>query len=70
MAYWSMILHRRDDFAPRIVSMALLATCAVMALFSFAICGEIGIGLNKACGVLVPGQNLAQCRSINNFAGK
>ncbi|KAG0069588.1 hypothetical protein BGZ89_002537 [Linnemannia elongata] len=50
------------------VSMALLATSVVMALFSFAICGEIGIGLNKACGALVPGQKLAQCRSIKNFA--
>ncbi|KAF9294443.1 hypothetical protein BGZ88_003891 [Linnemannia elongata] len=68
MAYWVMILRRRDDFAPRIVSMALLATSVVMALFSFAICGEIGIGLNKACGALVPGQKLAQCRSIKNFA--
>ncbi|KAF9153030.1 hypothetical protein BG015_004245 [Linnemannia schmuckeri] len=69
MAYWSMILHRRDDFAPRFVSMAMLATCVVMALFSFAICGEIGIGLNKACGALAPGQKLAQCRSTRNFAG-
>ncbi|KAF8943775.1 hypothetical protein BGZ47_005071 [Haplosporangium gracile] len=68
LAYWIMILHRRDDFAPRIVSMALLVTCVIMALFSFAICGEIGIGLNKACGTLVPGQKLAQCRSIRNFA--
>ncbi|KAF9538945.1 hypothetical protein EC957_006005 [Mortierella hygrophila] len=68
MVYWSMVLHRRDDFAPRIMSMTLLAICVVMALLSFVICGEIGIGLNKACGALVPGQKLAQCRTIKNFA--
>lgn len=65
-----MVLHRQDDFAPRIMSIVLLTTSAVMALFSFAICGEIGIGLNKACGALLPGLNLVQCRAIKNFAGK
>ncbi|KAG0319120.1 hypothetical protein BGZ97_002723 [Linnemannia gamsii] len=39
-----------------------------MVLFSFVISGEIGIGLKKACGALVPGQTLAQCRTNNNFA--
>ncbi|KAF9138813.1 hypothetical protein BGX30_008720 [Mortierella sp. GBA39] len=68
MVYWGMVLHRRDDFAPRIMSMTLLAICVVMALLSFAICSEVGIGLNKACGTLVPGQKLAQCRTIRNFA--
>ncbi|KAG0295875.1 hypothetical protein BGZ96_010784 [Linnemannia gamsii] len=50
------------------MSIALLTTSAVMALFSFVICGEIGIGLNKACGALLPGQKLAQCRTNKNFA--
>ncbi|KAF9089686.1 hypothetical protein BGX29_011916 [Mortierella sp. GBA35] len=68
LVYWLMVLRRRDDFAPRFVSIALLGTCVVMALFSFAICGEIGIGLNKACEALVPRQSLAYCRSIKNFA--
>ncbi|KAF9910916.1 hypothetical protein EC991_005090 [Linnemannia zychae] len=68
LGYWAMILHRRDDFAPRLVSLAILGIATVMALLSFAICGEIGLGLNKACGSLVPGQKLAQCRAIKNFA--
>ncbi|KAK3841141.1 MAG: hypothetical protein J3R72DRAFT_446034 [Linnemannia gamsii] len=68
LGYWGMVLRRRDDFAPRFVSLAVLVICTVMAIFSFVICGEIGIGLNKACGALVPGQGLAQCRTIKNFA--
>ncbi|KAF9124548.1 hypothetical protein BGW39_008118 [Mortierella sp. 14UC] len=68
LSYWSMILHRRDDFAPRLFSLAVLAITTSMALLSFAICGEIGIGLNKACKSLVPEQTLTQCRSVKNFA--
>ncbi|KAG0206829.1 hypothetical protein BGX28_001814 [Mortierella sp. GBA30] len=64
MIIWIVLVHRNDEFAPKPVSITLLVFSALLALLSFAICGEIGIGLNKGCQILGPDSH---CRSTKNF---
>ncbi|KAG0027923.1 hypothetical protein BGZ81_005166 [Podila clonocystis] len=65
LLYWIMVAVRKDNFTPRLVSISFMALSAVLALFSFAICGEIGIGINKGCNIL--GEQRHRCRSSKNF---
>ncbi|KAF9575384.1 hypothetical protein EC968_003435 [Mortierella alpina] len=65
LALWIMFVHRKDEYAPKGVSVLFLALSGALALLSFAVCGEIGIGLNKGCHVL--GDNRPNCRSVKNF---
>lgn len=62
-----MFVVRKDEFSPRPVSISFLAMSMVLSLFSFAICAEIGIGLNKGCNIL--GDQRHHCHSGKNFAG-
>ncbi|KAF8931269.1 hypothetical protein BGZ52_012987 [Haplosporangium bisporale] len=43
-----MVAVRKDEFSPRPVSFSFLAMSLIFSLFSFAICAEIGLGLDKA----------------------
>ncbi|KAG0218089.1 hypothetical protein BGX33_008623 [Mortierella sp. NVP41] len=63
--YWAMVLHRRDEFSPRPVSVLFLFMALSLAMLSFAVCGEIGIGLNKACKSFK--EKVGSCRSNMNF---
>lgn len=68
LIYWIMIVHRKDEFAPRSMSGVFLAFSGLCGLLSFAICGEIGLGLNKGCQIL--GDQSRNCHSKKNFNGK
>ncbi|GJJ73558.1 hypothetical protein EMPS_05916 [Entomortierella parvispora] len=68
MALGIMVLRRKEEYAPRNVSISLLAASLFLTLFSFAITGEIGIGLKKGCESILPNLSLALCRSSNNFS--
>ncbi|KAG0047245.1 hypothetical protein BGZ83_007675 [Gryganskiella cystojenkinii] len=65
LIYWIVDVHRKDEFAARSLSITFLFIAALLALLSFAICGEIGIGLNKGCRIL--GSDNRNCRSRKNF---
>ncbi|KAF9962337.1 hypothetical protein BGZ72_007390 [Mortierella alpina] len=52
LALWIMFVHRKDEYAPKGVSVLFLGLSGALALLSFAVCGEIGIGLNKGCQIL------------------
>ncbi|KAG0270196.1 hypothetical protein BGZ95_001783 [Linnemannia exigua] len=60
-----MVLNRRDEFSPRAWSIAVLFLSGLLALLSFAMCGEIGLGLNKGCRLLE--EKIDSCRSTKNF---
>lgn len=68
LIYLALVIHRKDEFSPIPMSMALVFLSGLMALLSFAMCGEIGLGLNKGCGIL--GDQIHSCRSRKNFSGK
>ena len=68
LLYWSLALKRRDEFVPRPVSFSFILLSFLCTLLAFAICGEIGIGLNRGCKVL--GDQKDRCRKTNNFNGK
>ncbi|KAG0262728.1 hypothetical protein DFQ27_002147 [Actinomortierella ambigua] len=57
-------LTRHKDFFPRAFSVLFMVLCALLSLLAFAICGEIGIGLNKSCSAL----QVFRCRSQQNFS--
>ncbi|KAG0266583.1 hypothetical protein BG011_001772 [Mortierella polycephala] len=65
LIYGVVVLLRKDEFAPRTMSILFLIFAASCALLSFAICGEIGIGLNKGCKIL--GDQAYRCRKTKNF---
>ncbi|KAF9544871.1 hypothetical protein EC957_011601 [Mortierella hygrophila] len=65
LIFLSMVLHRKDEFSPRGLSMVMVFLSGLLALLSFAVCGEIGLGLNKGCRIL--GNEIDSCRSTNNF---
>ncbi|KAG0201271.1 hypothetical protein BGX28_005844 [Mortierella sp. GBA30] len=67
LGYFILLFRRDEIFAPRLISLSHAVACIVMALFTFAICGEIGIGLKQGCSSLVPGWDLDKCRQIKNF---
>ncbi|KAG0097161.1 hypothetical protein BGZ93_003321, partial [Podila epicladia] len=52
LLYWIMAAVKKHEFAPRWVSVSLMVLSFILALFSFSICGEIGIGINKGCNIL------------------
>ncbi|KAF9276393.1 hypothetical protein BGZ68_010035 [Mortierella alpina] len=66
LALWVMFVHRKDEYAPKGLSVIFLALSGALALLSFAVCGEIGIGLNKGCKIL--GEDSHNCRSTKNFS--
>ncbi|KAF9101129.1 hypothetical protein BGX27_011602 [Mortierella sp. AM989] len=65
--YCTAVVQRYEEFLPTIMSLVFMGTSAFMAMFSFAICGEIGIGLNIACRTTSSGQSLSQCLINNSF---
>ncbi|KAG0355727.1 hypothetical protein BC939DRAFT_457857 [Gamsiella multidivaricata] len=65
LVLWIMIVHRNDEFSPRPISIPFLILSALCALLSFAICGQIGIGLNRGCSIL--GDESYRCRKTSNF---
>ncbi|KAG0070999.1 hypothetical protein BGZ89_011884 [Linnemannia elongata] len=65
LIFLCMILRRKDEFSPRAMSMAMVFLSGLLALLSFAVCGEIGIGLNKGCRLLE--DRIDSCRSTKNF---
>ncbi|KAF9357178.1 hypothetical protein BGX34_009514 [Mortierella sp. NVP85] len=65
LMYWFLALKRRDEFVPRPVSFSFILLSFLCTLLAFAICGEIGIGLNRGCKVL--GAQRDRCRKTNNF---
>ncbi|KAK3838533.1 MAG: hypothetical protein JOS17DRAFT_786457 [Linnemannia elongata] len=66
LIFLCMILKRKDEFSPRPMSMAMMFFSGLLALLSFAVCGEIGLGLNKGCRLL--GDRIDSCRSTKNFS--
>ncbi|KAG9325717.1 hypothetical protein KVV02_006220 [Mortierella alpina] len=65
LALWIMHVHRKDEYAPKGISILFLALSGALAMLSFAVCGEIGIGLNKGCQIL--GDNSHNCLTTKNF---
>ncbi|CAO3573390.1 unnamed protein product [Mortierella alpina] len=65
LALWIMFVRRKDEYAPKGISVLFLALSGALAILSFAVCGEIGIGLNKGCQIL--GDNSPNCRTTKNF---
>ncbi|KFH68499.1 hypothetical protein MVEG_05313 [Podila verticillata NRRL 6337] len=61
-----MVAVRKDEFSPRPVSFSFLAMSLIFSLFSFAICAEIGLGLDKGCNVL--GDLRHHCHSSRHFS--
>ncbi|KAK3843654.1 MAG: hypothetical protein J3R72DRAFT_473909 [Linnemannia gamsii] len=61
----AMVLRRKDEFSPRAWSITVMFFSGLLALLSFAMCGEIGLGLNKGCRLL--GDQINRCRSTKNF---
>lgn len=68
LIFLAMVLRRKDDVAPKPISMALVVWSFLLALLAFAVCGEIGLGLNKGCRIL--GDKSAYCLSTKQFNGK
>ncbi|KAG0225019.1 hypothetical protein BGW42_004717 [Actinomortierella wolfii] len=68
MLFQIMVLRRHDDFNPRAFSKLFIFMCGLLALFSFAMCGEIGIGLNRGCNLIMEDVERQHCRSMRNFA--
>jgi len=65
IAYWVIVVHRNDEFAPRVISVLFLFMAPLCAMLAFAITGEIGIGLNRGCRQL--GAQINQCRKTKPF---
>ncbi|KAF9987738.1 hypothetical protein BGZ65_002117 [Modicella reniformis] len=63
LGYWAAVLHRYDEFLPIITSHIFIGCSVIMSLFSFVICGEIGIGLSIGCRSVTSGQSLSQCQA-------
>ncbi|KAF9346839.1 hypothetical protein BGX26_001654 [Mortierella sp. AD094] len=53
---WSIIISRREEVSAKAISITFMIFAIAMALLSFAICAEIGIGLNKGCKILLEDQ--------------
>ncbi|KAF9910785.1 hypothetical protein EC991_005502 [Linnemannia zychae] len=66
MILLAMVLKRKDEFSPRALSMVIVFMSGLLALLSFAVCGEIGLGLNKGCRLLE--EKIDSCRSTKNFS--
>ncbi|KAF9937725.1 hypothetical protein BGZ67_000937 [Mortierella alpina] len=65
LALWISHVHRKEEYAPKGISILFLALSGALAMLSFAVCGEIGIGLNKGCQIL--GDNSHNCLTTKNF---
>ncbi|KAG0298236.1 hypothetical protein BGZ98_000265 [Dissophora globulifera] len=68
LIYWVFNLFRRREFVPKPVSWIMIVLSFMLACLAFAICAEIGIGLNKACNLLGDQQN--HCHHTAPFNGK
>ncbi|KAG9072526.1 hypothetical protein KI688_000297 [Linnemannia hyalina] len=66
LIFLCMVLHRKDEFSPTGLSLSVVFFSGLLALLSFAMCGEIGLGLNKACTLLE--DSIDSCRSNKNFS--
>ncbi|KAG0317827.1 hypothetical protein BGZ99_006081 [Dissophora globulifera] len=65
LIYWVFNLFRRREFVPKPVSWIMIVLSFMLACLAFAICAEIGIGLNKACNLLGDQQN--HCHHTSPF---
>ncbi|KAG0355668.1 hypothetical protein BG005_005401 [Podila minutissima] len=65
LLYWILAAVKKDEFTPRLISVSVMSLSFVLALLSFSICGEIGLGINKGCNIL--GELSHHCRSTKNF---
>ncbi|KAF9169964.1 hypothetical protein BGX21_000276 [Mortierella sp. AD011] len=63
---WTVLIFRQREVSPKPISMSFMTMAIFMALLSFAICAEIGIGLTKGCNILPPEQR-SHCRTMRNF---
>jgi len=71
LGYWAAVVHRCDEYAPVIASQIFMVISVVMTMVSFAICGEIGIGLNVGCQSIAPGGGMGGCQSATSgFQGE
>ncbi|KAI8361189.1 hypothetical protein B0O80DRAFT_422270 [Mortierella sp. GBAus27b] len=64
LGYWAAVVHRYDEYLPTLTSQIFMGIAVIMSLFSFALCGEIGIGLNIGCRSVTSGQGLGQCQTV------
>ncbi|KAF9205077.1 hypothetical protein BGZ49_004472 [Haplosporangium sp. Z 27] len=67
LGYFAAVTQRYDEYLPEVISLVFMGISVFMAIFSFAICGEIGIGLNIACRTTSPNQSMSQCLISSSF---
>ncbi|KAF9174727.1 hypothetical protein BGX21_009437 [Mortierella sp. AD011] len=67
LGYCAAVVQRYDEYLPETISLVFMGFSVFMAMFSFAICGEIGIGLNIACRTTSSGNSLSQCLANSSF---
>ncbi|KAF9112509.1 hypothetical protein BGX27_003266 [Mortierella sp. AM989] len=63
---WSVIISRREEVSAKAISITFMVFMTACALLSFAICAEVGIGLNKGCNIL-PDDQRHNCRHRGKF---
>ncbi|KAF9331245.1 hypothetical protein BG006_005886 [Podila minutissima] len=66
LMYWILVAVKKDEFTPRLISISFMSLSFVLALLSFSICGELGIGINKGCNIL--GNLSHHCRNTKDFS--
>ncbi|KAF8938307.1 hypothetical protein BGZ58_001169 [Dissophora ornata] len=66
LGYWAAVAHRYDEYAPVIVSQIFMVIAIMMTVLSFAICGEIGIGLSIGCQSIAPGGGMSGCQTATS----
>ncbi|KAF9435797.1 hypothetical protein BGZ76_005505 [Entomortierella beljakovae] len=67
LGYCAAVVERYEDFLPSVVSQIFIGLSIFLGVFAFAICGEIGIGLNIACRTISSGGSLSQCMTNSTF---
>ncbi|KAF9366691.1 hypothetical protein BGX34_010366 [Mortierella sp. NVP85] len=68
LGYCTAVLHRYDEYLPSLTSQILMGLAVIMSLFSFTLCGEIGIGLNIGCRSVTSGKGMSQCQAaVDNY---
>ncbi|KAF8930436.1 hypothetical protein EDD21DRAFT_375787 [Dissophora ornata] len=65
LIFLGLVIVKNDEFSPRPMSIFFIVFSGLLALLAFAICAEIGIGLNKGCNLL--GDQSYRCRRTSNF---
>ncbi|KAG0326620.1 hypothetical protein BGZ99_009292 [Dissophora globulifera] len=66
LGYWTAVLHRYDEYTPVITSQIFMGFSVLMAVLSFAICGEIGIGLTVGCRSVAPELGMSGCQKATS----